>query len=257
MRTFTTLSLILLTSGAVPAAAQMQVNVPASDNGIRVVGSAEVKALPDLAIITYTLRGEGQSSDDAVRAMATAGARIASAIGLIDPAAEPQTDKVQVTPVKGSECKERDYGAKQLSTGVCATIGYVAEQDVTVRTTLPNDSGTIVGLIGRNGGEDAQLENFALRNPRISERQAIAAAVADAEAKAADVAAGSHLTLGPILSVSTTSLNPKETIIVTGSRLPQPNAPAAPPPVVVNLSPEPISTNATVTVTYAIARQGK
>jgi uncharacterized protein YggE len=254
MRPISTVLLLLVAGGAAPVSAQMQVNLPATDHGIRVVGSGEVKTQPDVVVITYTLRGEGLSSDDAVRAMAAAGARIDSAVSSIDPAAEAQTDKVQVTPVKGADCKERDYGPRQLSTGVCATIGFVAEQGVTVRSTSPKDAGTIVGLVGRNGGDDAQVDRFALRDPGPAERQAIAAAIADAKSKATAVAAESHLKLGPVLSISTVSQNPMESIIVTGSRLPQPNAPAAPPPVVVNVTPEPISTSATVTITYQISQ---
>lgn len=244
----------ILVGAASPAAAQMQVEPAHKIPGITVVGYGAVETAPDLAVITYTLRGEGKSSDDAVRAMVAMGSRIDSSVASVDPTAESQTDKVEVTPVKGPDCKERDYGAKQMSTGVCATVGYVAEQDVTIRTSSVKDAGTLVGLVGRSGAEDAQVQAFALRDPSTAARAAIAAAIADAQVKAAAAATGSHLALGPISNVSIAGGSVQKTIIVTGARTRQPDAPMVLPPVVVNLNPEAITTEASVTVTYAIGR---
>jgi uncharacterized protein YggE len=221
---------------------------------IIVGGYGEVKTMPDIATVSYTLRGEGQTSDDAVRAMVAMGNRIETSLRSVDAAAEPHSDKVKVTPIKPGDCKESsdsDEGSPQLSTGSCAIVGYVATQDVIVRTADVKDAGTMVGLAGRGGAYDAEIGGFDLRDPKSSQGQAIADAVANARSKAEAIAAGAHLNLGPIINVSTTAQE-AQAVVVTGIRRNAPAPVMAPPPVAVNLTPEPITTSANVTVTYAI-----
>jgi uncharacterized protein len=183
-------------------------------------------------------------------------AKIEASLHRIDPAAEALTGDVQVTPVRSDDCKENDYSAPQLSTGPCAILGYVATQSVTVRTPDVKDAGTMVGLVGRGGGFDARINSFDLRDHRGAQQQATAAALNDAATKAAAIAAGSHVALGPILSINTTPRQEGEAIMVTANRLPVAemslNSPPPPPPVVVKLNPQPITTSSNVTVTYAI-----
>ena len=88
---------------------------------IVVDGYGEVKTMPDLATLSYTLRGEGTTSDEAVKAMVAMGKTIHAMLYTIDKAVEPKTADVKVVPVKDSECKDRQYEAdNQLSKGVCA-----------------------------------------------------------------------------------------------------------------------------------------
>jgi uncharacterized protein YggE len=221
---------------------------------IVVDGYGEVKTPPDLATIEYTIRGEGSTSDDAVRAMTSSGGHIENALRAIDALAEPRTSDVRVTPVKSDDCKEQDYGSTQLSSGPCAVLGYVATQSVTVRTAAVTEAGTMVGLIGRNGGYNAHINRFELRDAREAQRQATAAALEDAALKGAAIAQASKVALGPILSISTVgeSEGALRKIIVTGSRLPV--LANAPPPIPVKVAPLPITTSANLTVTYAIGR---
>lgn len=220
---------------------------------IIVDGYGEVKTMPDVATISYTLRGEGKTSDEAVRAMVAMGERVDSGIRSIDASVEPKTGTVEVNAIRAGDCQEREYGPRQMSTGPCSIIGYVALQQVTVKTGAIDAAGTMVGLVGRAGAYDAELSGFGLRDPRPAKREAIAAALQDANAKAAAIAASSRFSLGQILSVSSVGRDTGQDIIVTGSRQPQPNlSTLAPAPVDVKLTPEPITTSATVTVTYGI-----
>jgi uncharacterized protein YggE len=224
---------------------------------IVVDGYGEAKTPPDLAIITYTVRGEGTTSDHAVLSMTEQGAGIEAALRKIDAAVEPLTGDVKVTPVRSDDCKESDDGSPQLSTGPCAILGYVATQSVTVRTSAVTDAGTMVGLIGRGGAFEAQISNFDLRDSHLAQQRAVETALSDAAAKATAIAAASHVPLGSILSINTTPRREGEEIEVTASRRSNtPPAPAvvAPPPVRVNVKPEPITTGVTVTVTYAIGQ---
>jgi uncharacterized protein YggE len=144
-------------SPAEPQAGLKLVPVPAR---IEVTGYGEVKPMPDVATISYTVRGEGAKSDDAGRAMTALGGRIDAALRGIDAAAEPHTSEVKVAAVRSDDCKEQSYGPPHLSTGSCAISGYVATQSVTLRTKAVKDSGTMIGLVGRAGGLNPQINSF-------------------------------------------------------------------------------------------------
>ncbi len=235
---------------AAPQAGYKLVPVPAR---IEVTGYGEVKYMPDIATITYTVRGEGKTSDDAVRAMTATAARIEAAVAALDPAAEPRTSKVEVEPVRESECKDRRYGQPQLSTGACAIQGYVASQSITLHTSAVKDSGTMVGAIGRAGGTNPRIQNFTVRDSRPQQQQAMAAALEDARSKAAAMAAATDVRLGPILDIHSGRRNDAQQLEVRGSRT-QPVPPPPPPaPVPVKLTPELLTTNAYVSVIYRIA----
>lgn len=236
---------------AAPQAGIQILPVPAR---MEVTGYGEVKYMPDVATITYTVRGEGATNDDAVRAMTASGARIDAALLAIDSAAEPRTSEVKIEQVRSNDCKEQPYGRPQLSTGACAIAGYVATQSVTLRTPAVKDAGTMVGLVGRAGGLGPRIENFTVRDSRPQQQQAMAAALADAASKAAAMAAASHVRLGPILNIDSGPRNDAQQVVVTGSRIPPVAAPPPPPPVPVKLTPEPITTTSYVTVTYAIVQ---
>lgn len=236
------------------AVAQPVIQVAPERPRIVVDGYGEIKTPPDLATITYTVRGEGSSSDSAVRSMTEQGRRIESGLHQIDPAAEPLTGDVKVTPVRSDDCKESGNDSPQLSTGPCAILGYVATQSVTVRTGAVKDAGTMVGLVGRGGAFEAQISDFDLSDSHLAQQRAIASALTDAATKATAIAVASHLSLGKILSINTSPRHAGEEIEVTARQL-NALAPAvvAPPPVPVNVKPEPITTSVTVNVTYAIA----
>jgi uncharacterized protein YggE len=221
---------------------------------IVVDGYGEVKTVPDVATISYTIRGEGTTSDDAVRAMVVSGQRIESDLRHIDPAIEPKTSEVRIDPAKNHACDgENDDADSQLSKGACAVVGYIANQRVTVRTTAVKDSGTMVGLAARGGGYEARLTDFDLSDPRPAMAQAISLALSDAQTKASALAAGSHVSLGPIVTISTVGTRDAQDIVITGSRIKLPNAGFS-TPVTVNMNAERITTGTTVTVTYAIGR---
>jgi hypothetical protein len=234
-----------------PQAGFKLVPVPAR---LEITGYGEVKYMPDVATISYTIRGEGTTSDEAVRAMAQSGAKIEAALGAVDRAAEPHTTEVRIAAVKPNDCKEQQYGPPQISVGECAIQGYVATQSVTVRTAAVKDAGTMVGLVGRAGGLSPRIDSFTVRDSRPHQQQAMAAAVADAEAKAAAMAAASHVRLGPILNISSGPRTDAQQIELRGALAAVPAPPPPPPPVPVKLTPEPLTTTSYITLTYEITQ---
>jgi uncharacterized protein YggE len=247
----------VLTAGATPSFAQSVIEAVPARPRIVVTGFGEVKTTPDVATISYTIRGEGPSSDDAVRAMTMTGSKIKTALRAIDAAADPTTSEVRVAAVKNDNCRDQGYGNPQLSIGVCAIVGYVATQSVTLRTLSVKDAGTMVGLAGRAGALTPRINGFNLRDSHVAQQQAIMAALADAATKAAAIAAASHVQLGPILSITSGPRNDAQQIIVSGTRVLSNELPMVappPPPVPVEVKPEPLTTTSYVAVTYAIGQ---
>jgi uncharacterized protein len=237
-----------------PAAASAQ--TAPDQPKIIVDGYGEAKTMPDVATISYTLRGEGSTSDEALRKMVASANGVAASLRSFSKTVELSTGEVRVNPVRSSDCKDRDYSSddNQLSTGACAIVGYVATESATVRTGDVARAGTMVGLAGRHGAMNARLNGFELSDARPAKARAMAAALADAQSKATSIAAGSHIGLGPIITIGTTNREVTRTEDLLNA-LPQSYAPAPEmDPIEVTVAPEPITTTANVVVTYAIQR---
>jgi hypothetical protein len=239
---------VLLLATTAPAMA-----ADATPPHVTVGGSGQVFTPPDLATINYTVRGEGETSDAAVTQMVARRAKIDAGLAQFKQV-EIRASQVSVREVRGREC-QTNYGMQTLSTGACTIIGYVAELSVTVRTTVPKQAGTIVGLAGRQGASNPGLSGFTLSDPGAAQRRAIGAALDDARRKAEAIAAGAHVTLGRLIAVSNSAgyNEPEAQDGVREVRAPPPPPPPPPPPIAVDLTPQPIETRASVTVSYEVA----
>lgn len=246
MRQATGFAMFLLATAA-PVMATAEPAVPR----ITVNGSGTVFTPPDVATLSYAVRGEGETSDAAVAQLVAKRAKIDAGLAIFKQI-EIRAAQVSVREVRGRECQP-NYGAPTLSTGACTIIGYVAELSVTVRTTLPKQAGTIVGLVGRQGASNPSLNGFALADLGAAQRRAIAAALDDARRKAEAIAAGTSVKVGRLITVSTGS-SYSDVQSQDGVRdappPPPPPPPAPPPPIAVDLTPQPIQTLANVTVSY-------
>ena len=156
-----------------------------------------------------------------------------------------------ITEVRGKDCPQ--CGPARLSVGECTVLGFVAELPTTLRTADVSRAGTMIGLIGRLEGTSPSLSDFSLADPKLAQRRAIAAALADAREKADAIAGGTSRRLGRLLAASYGNMNADNTndIVVTARRVESPTM--VMPPIVVDLNPQPIETAALVTVMYEIA----
>jgi uncharacterized protein len=242
---------------ALMAATMLQAQAVDQPPRIVVEGSGTVKSPPDIAMIDYEVRGEGKTNDDALKSLVATADRVAKALKSIDPSLAPKVGNLKVSAVRGAECKMDRYDrTAQLSTGECAVVGYVAIQNFIVVTPKVTEVATMVGLAGRNGATDPEISKFDLADPKPAKNQAIAAALADARAKAQAVAQGSGLVLGPMIVATLDSardfdLNGTVTVETLLNELPQVMAPS---PVTVVVAPKDIETTAKVIVTYAVQR---
>jgi uncharacterized protein YggE len=221
---------------------------------IMVTGSGSVFTPPDLAVITYRVHGEGQTSDDAVGALVAKRKAVDAGMrGLVEEPA--RGGEISIRDVRSRDCSASNYGQPQLSTGACAIIGYVADLQLEIRTRNVAKAATAAGLIGRLGGSDPRVAAFILADPRPAQRRAMAAALADAKVRAQAIADGAGVRLGPIQSVSDGNrIETPEEIVVTASAPPPPPPPPPPvyAPITVDVTPRPIETEARANVVYQI-----
>lgn len=218
---------------------------------IIVSGTATAQTPPDRAAISYSIRGEGQTADDAVKALVAKRDAIEAGLGRFRGAAAPTAGQMAVNEMRGRECQGYQ---PQLSVGACAVLGYRADMEVEVKTSAVKDAGTIVGLIGRLGGTNPRIAGFGLVDDQPARARAMTDAFAEAHKQAEALAAAGHVRLGRLLSASDGSYGGRPEmagdIVVTASRGAAP--PPPPPPIAVDLTPRPIETQARVTVVYEV-----
>ncbi|WP_019516889.1 SIMPL domain-containing protein [Sphingomonas sp. Mn802worker] len=220
---------------------------------ISVTGSGSVFTPPDLAVVSWTVHGEGPTSDAALTQLnATRRAVDGGVRSLTD--AVPKGGNVSIRAVRARECNDNDYDPPRLDTGACVIIGYVADLSLELRTEQVAKVGTITGLVGRLGARNPRVSSFLLADPRAAQRRAMAAALTDARTRAEAIAQGAQVRLGAILYASDSGdRDTPDEIMVTGSRLAAPAPPPPPPPPIdVAVAPRPIETQASARVTYQI-----
>lgn len=223
---------------------------------IQVVGVGIVKTPPDVARLSFDVRGEGATADKATQALVDRQKAIVDALTALA-GANPiaiHTSDMKVEAARSPACKSEDRfdGGPQLSTGGCAITGYVAHEAVGVRTRDVKDAGTFAGLAARLGADDASVEGYEVEDTAAARQAATAKALADARGQASAIAQGAGASLGALLSVRNQDVAPAlYDVIVTAERAPPPAVAA--PPIVVTTLPEPIDTTVRLAVTYAIA----
>ena len=248
--------MLLVASMALLAISQVEPTLTEERSRIVVQGSGFVKTAPNVANLSYDVRGDGLTNDQAVAALVSKSAAIERALRSIDPALDIRSDTVRVQSVRPKDCDEEDYSETvRLATGECAIKGYVAVQDFTIRTLRVADAGTLVGLAGRRGAYNPKIEGFALADDQSAKRRAIANAMSDARVKADAVAMGTSAKVGAIIAVSLDNARDQSMdIVVTASSISANAAAERDTPISVTVNPTPVQTSAQVTVTYAITR---
>ena len=223
---------------------------------IVVSGVAQVMTPPDVARVTFNLRGEGATPDAATSALVKTLEAVRSGVsGLPSATVTVTTSEMRVGAVRGDDCGGRYLADDvKLSTGPCAVKGYVATLGMKAEVSPAEDVGTMLGLATRLGADSGHVAEFGLKDPSGPHRQATAAALADARKKAQVIADGSGVKLGPVLLVA-------DSEALTMDMRPPPGATSAQvgagslqarPPVAVPLRPDSVATKAQLAVTYTI-----
>ncbi|WP_394647131.1 SIMPL domain-containing protein [uncultured Sphingomonas sp.] len=222
---------------------------------VQVTANGVVETVPDVAVLTLFLRGEGPTPDAATGALATRQKAVEAGLtGLLRGDSEITTGNVTVIEARGKTCEDgRGYNSTpRLSTGECAILGYIATMQNTLRTHRIDKAATAVGLASRLGAGDARLERFVLSDPDKAQARARSAAIANARMQATALATGAGVRLGPILTLRDQMGSRFDAAeMAVSNAVPPP--PPPPPPIDLKAKPQPIETRAEVYVTYAIA----
>lgn len=255
-------SLVLLLAPC-PALAQMRPEF--LPQGITVQGSATIETPPDIATISITLHGEGQTPDAASTALAAVQKAVIGGIAAIDPAIDYRTGAIAMREIRKGDCAaisaemavDRFVGSigndGGKDDGPCRVVGHAASIEATVEMRAIDEAGTAIGLARRLGASSAELGSFDLRDPAAAQRAAAAAAIADARARAEALAAASGAKLGPVVSI----LGGNDNAVAMALQQPTPLyavAAAVEAPVTIDISPKPVETRAQIVLVYALVR---
>lgn len=155
---------------------------------ITVNGSGAVKAVPDIAIWTFSVSTRATSARDALRNNGVEMRKVIAAL-------------------KAAGIAAADLRTSQVNLGVrtnqdgTAVIGYEASNSVTAKVRKQADTGEIVDKAVDAGADGVSGPSFLVSNQTALYRQALIAAYDDARAKAATLAKQGGLTLGKPTSI--------------------------------------------------------
>lgn len=169
------------------AAAQASVNV----RQLAVIGTGTVKAVPDTAIVQFGVQTDAQT---ATQALADNSAKMAAVVAklrelkLAD--ADIQTSNLSIWPQYGPNGASSAVVGYQASTSVSVTIRDVAQAGHLLEQVIAAGANTLSGI------------SFTIADPAPLEATARAQAIADAKARASEIAQSSSVTLGELLSIT-------------------------------------------------------
>jgi uncharacterized protein YggE len=184
----------VLTFLADPAAAQEDAR-----RRIVVTGTGEVRARPDIAVISAGVIVQGETASVALaensRAMGAVLQQLRTS-GLADD--DVQTSQFSVTPVYEMQPPERE------TTAPPRIVGYQVSNQVTARVREIDRLGLVLDALVSAGATNIDGPSFDIADPEQLLGEARDAAVADALARARRYAAAAGVELGEIVSIEET-----------------------------------------------------
>jgi uncharacterized protein YggE len=242
---------ILAILAALPAPALAQNDRPPT---IVVTGVGNVETPPDIATLSFDVRGEGVTADEATAAMAARQKAVLKGLRSLDHGLEVRTGEVTIAEARGGNCSDYSDRDTKMSTGACAVAGRVARIETTIILSSVKDAGTAIGLAGRLGASNAEIQSFGLRDESGAARRAVAEATTQARVRAQSIADAAGTKLGPVISVtdSYNSINRSSSTVVDA--ISAQDIGSLPAPIVVDVSPKPVKTSVQLTFTFAIER---
>lgn len=181
---------VILTAGH--RAAEAQVRAVETPREISVTGTAEVRAMPDIAYVTLGVRTRSPQAEQAASKNAAAVAKVIKAIKPLK-IAESDIETVQYTlqPIF-------EYPSNQSP----KLTGYEATNMVRVTVRSLSLVGSVIDTGVSAGANEVQNISFALEDEAKYRAAAITRAVQDGRAKAATMAAALGVRLGKLLNAS-------------------------------------------------------
>ncbi len=203
-----------------------------SPTGIIVSDTAQVKAQPDLAYVTFGVVTEAKNAGAAASANAEIAGKLMSALaGFGIPKSDVETFGYSVEP---------NYNYEK---GSATIIGYRVSNTVRVKTKVLSKIGGLLDVGTQAGANTITGVTFTVEDDSPYRRQALALAVKKAQAKAQTMADALGVKLGKIVTAEESSPGPRpmETF-----------GPARPMAVTTPINPGQVEASASVTLTFAI-----
>lgn len=166
----------------------------AEERRILVSGTGTILAEPDMATITLGVTNQDEQASAAMAATSEAVTQILKRLedmGL--ESRDVQTRDLSLSPV---------WTGRGNSGEAPEITGFTASNRVLVRVRDLDNLGQIMDAVIQDGANDFGGLTFSVQDPKPLEAEARAGAVADAAAKAQQLAQAAGVTLGPVISIS-------------------------------------------------------
>lgn len=165
------------------------------DRVITTTGQGSVEAVPDMASIDIGVTHEAPTAGEALRLTSEG---VGAVISRLEDAGiaprDMQTQGLSLMPV---------WNRQNSGTETTPQItGFVARNALKVRVRVLDDLGQILDRLVSDGANTFNGLQFSVQDPTDSIARARTEAVADAMAKAEQLAAAAGVTLGPVQSIS-------------------------------------------------------
>ncbi len=188
-------------SGGVNGTLQLQGNLDNQQQGIWVTGEGKVQAEPDIAILTLGVQAQADNAQDAQ-------AQVSQGMDSVMQILKDQG-------VADKDIQTQYYTVTQLTkynqtTGEQDVTGYQVTNTVTAKIRNIDSTGEVIDAVVAAAGNLIRINNIAfdISDPSQYYEQARQQAVADAQAKAQQIASASGVTLGKITYISESSSTP-------------------------------------------------
>ena len=229
------LALVLAVVGLCGCAAPAEVNLVSQEEGIWVTGEGEVMAAPDIATLRLGIEAQEATVAEAQSQAVEAMDKVMAA--LID------------NGVAENDIQTQYFSIRQITRWVDeeqVVVGYRVTNMVTTKIRDIDKAGVIIDAVAEAGGDLTRIDSigFSVDDPSAYYEQARQEAMADANAKAEQLAELAGVTLGKPTYISEDIQVPPTIRMVD----------TAAPAVVTLISPGEMEISLTVQVAYAILK---
>ncbi len=168
-------------------------------SGITVSGEGEVRAEPDIAVVTAGVTQQAASSQEAMDEVSRRlAAVIAAARGLGVESRDIQTTGLSLTPIY----RQRPRGDETVE-----IEGYRASNNISLTVRDLRRTSTVLDAVLANGANNIGGLRFSFANPEQLRLQALANAVVNAESKAQAMASAAGVSISGVISIQEESVS--------------------------------------------------
>ncbi|HJN44409.1 MAG: hypothetical protein CL477_09565 [Acidobacteria bacterium] len=230
--------MLALAAASVPLMAQTATEAPV----LRVQGAAEVRVVPDLAVVRLGVANEAQTAQEAQQAVNSASDAILDAVRRVGiDEQNVQTVRLVLSPLYSSR-RPGDTQEPRI-------VGYRASNTVSVRVDDLNLVAAVIDAALAAGANQLEGVSFGLQDDQAVRQQALRRAVDEARGKADAMAAALGVELAGIISVTEEPGFVREPMMEMSRVMAVQSAPQT------TVSPGEVAVSASVSIEYRLSEQ--